>query len=283
MAGLRYNCHLSVREPGREFLYKPNCKVSTAAACEANLITTRDLTTVELLGEDYPFYCEPERESILAAIERARATFGTAVWQRGLERMRQVRELTRMESVLDEYEALLRLLARSPGRPPGRHDAPPSATSSRATATRSRSTGWSTPCAAAARGRGSWCSTTTPPATSTPAPLAELPGVWLLPVCGGRSAPTTPARSSPTSTSIGWLEAQGIAYDWLVNLSAQDYPVTPVPAIEAFLGAADADGFIRHWDVRSPASPPGRGARRRRATSTATAGCRRGRRRPCAR
>jgi hypothetical protein len=111
VAGLRYNCHLSVREPGREFLYKPNCKVSTAAACDANLITTRDLTTVELLGEDYPFYCEPERESILAAIERARASFGTPLWQRGLERMRQVRELTRMESVLDEYEALLHLLA----------------------------------------------------------------------------------------------------------------------------------------------------------------------------
>lgn len=113
VAGLRYNCHLSVREPGREFLYKPNCKVSTAAACDANLITTRDLTTVELLGEDYPFYCEPERESILAAIERARASFGTPLWQRGLERMRQVRELTRMESVLDEYEKLLRLLAPS--------------------------------------------------------------------------------------------------------------------------------------------------------------------------
>jgi hypothetical protein len=110
-AGLRYNCHLSVREPGREFLYKPNCKVSTAAACDANLITTRDLTTVELLGEDYPYYCEPERESILAAIERARASFGTPLWQRGLERMRQVRELTGMESVLDEYEALLRRLA----------------------------------------------------------------------------------------------------------------------------------------------------------------------------
>jgi hypothetical protein len=119
VAGLRYNCHLSVREPGREFLYKPNCKVSTAAACDANLITTRDLTTVELLGEDYPFYCEPERESILAAIERARAAFGSPVWQRGLDRMRQVRELTGMESVLDEYEALLRLLAARCRAPSG--------------------------------------------------------------------------------------------------------------------------------------------------------------------
>ena len=112
----RFNCHLSVREPGREFLYKPNCKVSTAAVCEANLITTRDLTTVELLGEDYPFYCEPTRESILATIERARESFGSPEWERGLERMREVRERTRMDRVIDEYEALFHQLAST--RPP---------------------------------------------------------------------------------------------------------------------------------------------------------------------
>jgi hypothetical protein len=112
----RFNCHLSIREPGREFLYKPNCKVSTAAACDANLITTRDDSTVELLGEDYPFYCEPDRGSILAAVERARAAFGTAEWQRGLERMRRVRERTSISRVLDDYEALLRRLAAAPVR-----------------------------------------------------------------------------------------------------------------------------------------------------------------------
>jgi hypothetical protein len=110
-AAHRFNCHLSIREPGREFLYKPNCKVSTAAACEVNLITTRDASTVELLGEDYPFYCEPERGSILAAIERARAAFDSPEWRRGLERMRQVRELTCLDRVLDGYEDLLRRLA----------------------------------------------------------------------------------------------------------------------------------------------------------------------------
>jgi len=115
-AAKRFNCHLSIREPGREFRYKPNCKVSTAAACEANLITTRDDSTVELLGEGYPFYCEPERGSILAAIERARAAFGTAEWRRGLERMQQVRERTAMPRVLDDYEALLRRLAAAPAR-----------------------------------------------------------------------------------------------------------------------------------------------------------------------
>ncbi|HEV2843356.1 MAG TPA: hypothetical protein VG477_00805, partial [Thermoanaerobaculia bacterium] len=105
-AASRFNCHFSIREPGRDFLYKPNCKVSTAAACEANLITTRDVSTVELLGEDYPFYCEPDRDSILAAIGRARASFGSPEWQQGLDRMRAVREATRMDRVLEQYEAL---------------------------------------------------------------------------------------------------------------------------------------------------------------------------------
>jgi hypothetical protein len=63
---------------------------------------------------------------------------------------------------------------------------------------------------------------------------------------------------------IDWLEAEGIGYEWLVNLTAQDYPVAPVPAIEAFLAAARCDGFIRHWDVLSPASPWSRRKARRR-------------------
>jgi hypothetical protein len=110
----KFNAHLSIRQPGRELLYKPNCKVSTAAACGAVLITTRDLTTVELLGEDYPFYCEPERGSILSTIEKARSAVGSADWERALERLRAVREVTRMDRVLDQYEELLRGL-----RPPG--------------------------------------------------------------------------------------------------------------------------------------------------------------------
>ncbi|HEX6904842.1 MAG TPA: hypothetical protein VF789_34360 [Thermoanaerobaculia bacterium] len=110
-AAAKFNCHLSIREPGRDFLYKPNCKVSTAAVCEVNLITTRDASAVELLGEDYPYYCEPDHDSILAAIEKARSSFGSPEWQRGLERMKAVREATRMDRVLDQYEDLFRELA----------------------------------------------------------------------------------------------------------------------------------------------------------------------------
>jgi len=100
---LDYNCHLSVREPGKESLYKPNCKVSTAAACEANLVTTRDESTLELLGPGYPYYAEPERESLLAAFDKVRTTFGGPEWKRGLEIMKEVRERTSMERVIDDY------------------------------------------------------------------------------------------------------------------------------------------------------------------------------------
>jgi len=88
-----------------------------------------------------------------------------------------------------------------------------------------------------------------------PAPLTSLPDVHLL----RPSQP--PVRGSFTGQVqswldvVGWLESQGISYDWLTILSAQDYPVMPLAASEAFLDAATCDGFIRYWDVLSPASP----------------------------
>jgi len=104
---VRYNCHISIRVPRREALYKPTCKVATAAACEANLITTRDAASVEVLGEDYPYYTGADPESINRVIAYARETFGGPVWERGLAKMREVRESHRLERVVDQYERYL--------------------------------------------------------------------------------------------------------------------------------------------------------------------------------
>jgi hypothetical protein len=100
---LDFNCHLSLRETRKDFLYKPNCKVSTAAACGANLISTPDVSTVELLGEDYPYYTEAALPAALATIERARAEIGGPAWREGLERMRAVRERTSIERIAEDY------------------------------------------------------------------------------------------------------------------------------------------------------------------------------------
>jgi hypothetical protein len=87
------------------------------------------------------------------------------------------------------------------------------------------------------------------------APLAELPDVHLLRSSWPLVRGTFSNQVQTYLAVIDWLEREGLSYDWLVNLSAQDYPVTPLATIEAFLDAATCDGFLRYWDVLSPASP----------------------------
>jgi hypothetical protein len=101
---LTLNCHVSARRPGREWLYKPNTKVSTAAACGAALVTTRDACAVEYLGEDYPFYADtPDREAMIAALARARAAIGGDAWKLAQRRLAAVKALTHPGRITDLY------------------------------------------------------------------------------------------------------------------------------------------------------------------------------------
>lgn len=96
-------------------------------------------------------------------------------------------------------------------------------------------------------------------------PLVKLPDIHLLPpYAAPRVRGEFGGQLEPYLDAARWLERQGIGYDWLVSLTAQDYPVTPVPRIEELLGTTSADGFLRFWDVLSPHSPwPRRKARAR--------------------
>lgn len=103
----RFNAHLSLRKPGREYRYKPNAKVSTAAACGAVLLTTPDEAAVELLGEDYPFYVEPLRDAVVDGVERLKRAIGGPEWKDALRRMERIREDTALEAITDQYVDLL--------------------------------------------------------------------------------------------------------------------------------------------------------------------------------
>jgi hypothetical protein len=62
----------------------------------------------------------------------------------------------------------------------------------------------------------------------------------------------------PYFDAVEWLARRGTSYDWLVYLSAQDYPVRPLRDLEALLAAGGCDGFVRYWnacDSSDPASP----------------------------
>lgn len=86
-------------------------------------------------------------------------------------------------------------------------------------------------------------------------PLATLPATHLFPASGPQLRSDFSCQVQPYLDLIDWLEAEGHAYDWLVNLTAQDYPVRPIAEIEADLESSDADAFIRYWDVLSAESP----------------------------
>ena len=63
---------------------------------------------------------------------------------------------------------------------------------------------------------------------------------------------------SPYFLALERLAEQRIDFDWLVYLSGQDYPTQPLARSEAFLAAAEVDGFLVHWEAFAPVTPWGR-------------------------
>jgi core-2/I-Branching enzyme len=87
------------------------------------------------------------------------------------------------------------------------------------------------------------------------APLASLSGVRQFFARRPQIRSNFSCQIEPYLDVVEWLDRDGLEYDWLVNLTAQDYPVKPVAELEVFLEAAPADGYLRFWDVLSPQSP----------------------------
>ena len=66
---------------------------------------------------------------------------------------------------------------------------------------------------------------------------------------GGYSDLSHPLRWLQT---VDWLAANRIEYDWLSNLSGQDYPIRPMSQIHAGLRESVTDAFIETFDVFDP-------------------------------
>lgn len=106
-----FNAHLSIRTTRREWRYKPGAKVVTAAACEAVFLTTPDATSVELLGEDYPFYAAaPTAEGVGDLVRKAAAEVDGPLWRDALDRLRAVKADTTLERTAERYLELFREL-----------------------------------------------------------------------------------------------------------------------------------------------------------------------------
>lgn len=53
-------------------------------------------------------------------------------------------------------------------------------------------------------------------------------------------------------SAMRWLETHEKPYDWLVQLSGQDYPVRPMSEFEGELERGSADGYFYHFDAFDP-------------------------------
>jgi hypothetical protein len=56
--------------------------------------------------------------------------------------------------------------------------------------------------------------------------------------------------------AVDWLDENGIDYKWLENLSGQDYPLRPIPEIEAELDSTNFDGLLLYTTVFPERVPP---------------------------
>jgi hypothetical protein len=56
--------------------------------------------------------------------------------------------------------------------------------------------------------------------------------------------------------AVDWLDEHGIEYDWLQNMTGQDYPLQPIATIDRFLADSDADGYLQYAPVFPERTPP---------------------------
>jgi hypothetical protein len=56
--------------------------------------------------------------------------------------------------------------------------------------------------------------------------------------------------------AVDWLEAQGVEFDWLQNMTGQDYPIQPIEATHRFLAESDTDGYLEYVPVFWDRTPP---------------------------
>jgi hypothetical protein len=83
--------------------------------------------------------------------------------------------------------------------------------------------------------------------------LEALPGVHVFTEPGGYGDFSHLDRYF---AAIDWLDARGIDYDWLENITGQDYPLRPIADIERDLAEADVDGYLLYAPVFPDRTPP---------------------------
>jgi hypothetical protein len=93
--------------------------------------------------------------------------------------------------------------------------------------------------------------------------VAAIPGVHIQRSAGGYADFSHVRRYLET---LDWLDANGIEYDWVANISGQDYPLRNLAVAEAELDEPGVDGYLQFFDAFDPVTSWGRSLGRSRYT-----------------
>ena len=83
--------------------------------------------------------------------------------------------------------------------------------------------------------------------------LESLPGVYVIQGPGGYGDFSHLDRYFAV---VDWLDAHGVQFDWLQNLTGQDYPLRPIADIEHRLVHSGVDGYLQYVPVFPERTPP---------------------------
>ena len=98
-----FNCHYAVRVDEIQRISKPLAKIGVAAICNSNIIISKNSAATELLGDDYPYYTEDNYESVKEVVDFAKSSYGSAIWNKGIGKMNELKHRLSLENMIDEY------------------------------------------------------------------------------------------------------------------------------------------------------------------------------------
>ena len=99
----QYNVHYAVKSKKEDDKIQPLTKISTAASLGCPVIANRSVHNMEILGIDYPYYCDPNDGSVDEVIEKVYNTFGKDEWYHALEKMKEIKEMTSLKRIIKNY------------------------------------------------------------------------------------------------------------------------------------------------------------------------------------
>ena len=86
------------------------------------------------------------------------------------------------------------------------------------------------------------------------APFRSMPGVHVLNGPGGYADFSHLDRYF---AAVDWLDEHNMPFDWLQNMTGQDYPLRPIREIERSLAESAADGYLQYAPVHPERTPSG--------------------------